>query len=73
MRNFTPFNEVQMSVCSSLFLDYCRLGGMPAVVQKFIVKGAFEGSLEVQRQLVADYKEDLRKYAEGIDQNRECV
>ena len=47
MRNLTPFNEVQMSVCSSLFLDYCILGGMPAVVREFIVKGTFEGSLEV--------------------------
>ncbi len=70
MRNLTPFNEVQMPVCSSLFLDYCILGGMPAVVREFIVKGTFEGSLEVQRQLIADYKEDIRKYAEGIDQAR---
>lgn len=70
MRNLTPFNEVQMSVCSSLFLDYCILGGMPAVVRGFIEKGTFEGSLEVQRQLIADYKEDIRKYAEGIDQTR---
>ena len=70
MRNLTPFNEVQMSVCSSLFLDYCILGGMPAVVREFIVKGTFEGSLEIQRQLIADYKEDIRKYAEGIDQTR---
>lgn len=70
MRNLMPFNEVQMSVCSSLFLDYCILGGMPAVVREFIAKGTFEGSLEVQRQLVADYKEDIRKYAEGIDQTR---
>lgn len=59
-----------MSVCSSLFLDYCILGGMPAVVREFIAKGTFEGSLEVQRQLIADYKEDIRKYAEGIDQTR---
>ena len=70
MRNLMPFNEVQMSVCSSLFLDYCILGGMPAVVREFIVKGTFEGSLEIQRQLIADYKEDIRKYAEGIDQTR---
>ena len=70
MRNLTPFNEVQMSVCSSLFLDYCILGGMPAVVREFIIKGTFEGSLEIQRQLIADYKEEIRKYAEGIDQTR---
>ena len=70
MRSLTPFNEVEMSVCSSLFLDYCILGGMPAVVREFIIKGTFEGSLALQRQLIADYKEDIRKYAEGIDQTR---
>lgn len=70
MNLLTPFNELEMSVYSSLFLDYCILGGMPAVVREYIVKGTFEGSLEVQRQLLADYKEDIRKYAEGMDQAR---
>lgn len=70
MQNLTLFNEVEMSICSSLFLDYCILGGMPAVVREFVEKSTFEGSLEVQRQLIADYKEDIRKYAEGVDQTR---
>lgn len=70
MRTLTPFNEVAMSVCGELFLDYCILGGMPAVVREFVVKNTFEGSLEVQRQLIADYKEDIRKYAGGMDQAR---
>ena len=70
MCELTPFNEVEISVCSAHFLDYCILGGMPAVVREFIAKGTFEGSLEVQRQLIADYKEDIRKYAEGVDQTR---
>ena len=70
MQNLTPFNDVEMSVCSELFLDYCILGGMPAVVREFISKGTFEGSLDIQRQLIADYREDIRKYAEGIDQTR---
>ena len=70
MQNLAPFNDVEMAVCSELFLDYCILGGMPAVVREFIEKGTFEGSLEVQRQLIADYKEDIRKYAEGMDQTR---
>ena len=65
-----PLGDVTMSVCSTLFLDYCILGGMPAVVREYIGKGTFEGSLETQRQLLADYKEDIRKYAEGMDQTR---
>ena len=39
-------------------------------MREFVEKGTFEGSLEVQRQLIADYKEDIRKYAEGMDQTR---
>ena len=70
MRTLTPFNELEMSVCSELFLNYCILGGMPAVVREFIEKGTFEGSLETQHQLIADYKEDIRKYAQGLDQAR---
>ena len=70
MHTLTPFNELEMSVCGELFLNYCILGGMPAVVREFIEKGTFEGSLETQRQLIADYKEDIRKYADGMDQTR---
>lgn len=70
MVNVQPFNAVEMNVYQGLFLDYAVLGGMPAVVRKFIEKKTFEGTLELQRQLVADYEEDIRKYAEGVDQTR---
>ena len=70
MREFRPFGETEMRVFRSLFLDYCVLGGMPAVVSEFIAKKTFEGSLDTQKQLIADYKEDIRKYAYGIDQTR---
>ncbi len=70
MRTCKPFGELEMDIYHALFLDYCILGGMPAVVREYIEKGTFEGSLETQRQLIADYKEDIRKYAEGLDQAR---
>ena len=70
MKTFTPFNELEMDLYHSMFLDYCILGGMPAVIRDYIEKGTFEGSLDTQRQLIADYKEDIRKYAEGVDQTR---
>lgn len=65
-----PFNETEWSVCNALFLDFCILGGMPAVVREYIERDSFEGSLAIQRQLLADYEEDVRKYAEGMDQTR---
>ena len=70
MINMTPFNDLEMDVYHTLFLDYAILGGMPAVVKDYIQKGTFEGSLDTQRQLINDYKEDIRKYAEGLDQTR---
>lgn len=70
MTSLTPFNDLEINVLNSLFLDFCILGGMPAVVRAYIEKGTFEDSLETQRQLIADYKEDIRKYAEGLDQAR---
>jgi predicted AAA+ superfamily ATPase len=63
-----PFNQAEMSVYQSLFLDYCVLGGMPAVVSRYIDTGLFTDSLSIQKQIMLDYEEDVRKYAEGLDQ-----
>lgn len=70
MKTEKAFNELEMKQYSNLFLDYCILGGMPAVVREYIKNDTFEGTLDIQRQLLNDYKEDIRKYAEGIDQTR---
>lgn len=70
MKELQPFNETELSVCNSLFLDFCILGGMPAVVREYIERDSFEGSLATQRQLLSDYEEDVRKYAQGMDQTR---
>lgn len=65
-----PFSEAEMSAFSARFLDYCILGGMPEVVRSYVESGTFEGTLALQRQLVLDYQEDIRKYVEGLDQTR---
>lgn len=70
METLKPFNQLEMNLYSGLFLDYCILGGMPAVVRQYIERGTFEGSLETQHQLLEDYREDIRKYADGMDQGR---
>ena len=70
MKTEKPFNEIEIKAYSALFLDYCILGGMPAVVREYITKGTFEGTLDIQRQLLNDYREDIRKYADGMDQTR---
>lgn len=63
-----PFGETQMNILKSLFMDYCILGGMPEVVRGYIESGTFSGSLATQEQIRLDYEEDVRKYAEGLNQ-----
>lgn len=70
MKSLIPFNELQMSIYHTLFTEYAILGGMPAVVKNYINNGTFEGSLDIQRQLISDYKEDIKKYALGLDKTR---
>ena len=70
MTEHKPFHEAELTLYGGLFLDFCILGGMPAVVREYIEKDSFEGSLAIQRQLLSDYEEDVRKYADGMDQTR---
>ncbi len=56
-----PFTNVQHKALMDVFLDYCALGGMPDVVRSYIDRNTFEGSLQTQRQLVLDYREDIQK------------
>ena len=70
MISLTPFSETELSVYKSLFLDYCVLGGMPDVIKGYIKTGTFSQSLEIQGQIRLDYEEDVRKYAEGLDQEK---
>ena len=70
MTSQKSFSEVEMKVYSALFMDYCILGGMPAVVKQYIERGTFEGVLDIQQQLLKDYQEDIKKYADGVDKTR---
>ena len=65
-----PFSETELAVYKKLFLEYCVLGGMPAVVRIYIEKNVFTDTLNIQRQIQMDYEEDIRKYAEGLDQTK---
>lgn len=67
MLEVKPFTELEQNIFSNLFLEYCILGGMPAIIDNYIKKGTFEGSFELQHQLLTDYENDIVKYAEGLD------
>ena len=63
-------DEGLLARMDSLFMDYCTVGGMPEIVSGYFMRGTFEGVLTAQRQLLADYRADVRKYAVGVDQTR---
>ena len=43
----TPFSEMEMDVFHRLFLDFCILGGMPAVVRSYIQTNTFQVLLDI--------------------------
>lgn len=65
-----PFSPMEQETYRKLFLDFCVLGGMPAVVRQYISSNAFSDVPDIQRQIRLDYEEDVRKYAEGLDQTK---
>ena len=67
MLELKPLSNMQMDVLGGLFSDYMILGGMPEVVSRYIESGQFSGLLQLQRQLLQDYEEDITKYASGFD------
>lgn len=70
MRELTPLSKVEYDTFSEIFKEYLVLGGMPAVVSRFIENDNYSGTLKLQRQLLADYEEDITKYAQGLDKGK---
>lgn len=65
-----PLSALEMNTLDSLFREYMTIGGMPAVVSRFVASGNFGGTLAMQRQLLFDYEEDITKYALGLDKGK---
>jgi len=66
----TPFDALEEKILRGLFMDFCVIGGMPNAVASFVSTKTFEGILQIQRGILNDYRDDVRKYAEGLDQTR---
>lgn len=67
MVKLRPFSQLELDTLFGIFKDYMVLGGMPDVVRTYITNKNFSGTLNLQRQLLADYDEDITKYAVGLD------
>ena len=70
MKKTEPLSSVEMNVLGDAFREYMIIGGMPAIVSKFMANNNFEGTLQMQRQLLLDYEEDITKYAGGLDKGK---
>lgn len=70
MAEGTPFSQLVLDVMFENFGEYMVLGGMPAVVRSFVQKRNYSGTLNLQRQILADYEEDITKYAGGLDHGK---
>lgn len=66
----SPISVVTFEKLNKLFIDYVILGGMPEVVSKYIDSSSFSKTRELQKQILSAYREDIRKYADGVDQTR---
>ncbi len=65
-----PFDALTLDLMRRRFLDYCALGGMPEILRNYFQRGTFEGSSALQRELFRAYRDEVRKYADGVDQTR---
>lgn len=70
MLRIEPLSSLEDNVLSENFKEYLVLGGMPAIVNTFINNKQFSGTLQMQKQIIADYEEDITKYAGGLDKTK---
>lgn len=70
MKECKPLTTTQYDVMMKNFKDYMVLGGMPAIVARYINNKNFSGILGMQEQILKDYEEDIAKYASGLDKAR---
>lgn len=70
MLNLKPLSTIQYDVMMSNFKEYMIIGGMPAIVNQFVTQKNYSGTLELQKQILLDYEEDITKYANGLDQGK---
>lgn len=70
MMELKPLINIQYDVMLNNFREYMIVGGMPAIVKRFVVNKNYSGILDMQRQILLDYEEDITKYAGNLDKTK---
>lgn len=74
LTTFSPVPPPIHNRLRNLFLQYVAVGGMPAVVNEFVNSKQMNVVLQMQRDIVNGYRDDMIKYASKEDKSkiREC-
>ena len=74
LQNQTPVPDALHARMRELLLQYTVVGGMPDVVQTFVDSRRMEEVLQLQRDIVRSYEDDMVKYADKKDKAviKEC-
>ena len=74
LREERPVPDALHQRLRQLLLQYTVVGGMPDVVQTFVNTKRMDEVLQMQRDIVRSYEDDMVKYAERKDKSviREC-
>lgn len=74
LENETPVPEALHNRMHELLLQYTIVGGMPDVVQTFVDTKQTNLVLQLQRDIIHSYEDDMVKYAEKKDKStiKEC-
>lgn len=70
MLNVQPLTTLEYQILLENFREYMVLGGMPKVIFTFVTQKNYSGTLQLQKQLLLDYEEDITKYAGGLDKGK---
>lgn len=70
MINLKPLTNTQLTVMFENFKEYMVIGGMPEIVSSFVKNKNYSGILDMQKQILEDYREDITKYAKGLEQGK---
>ncbi|UTY40322.1 ATP-binding protein [Allocoprobacillus halotolerans] len=65
-----PLSQLEYDILLENFREYMVLGGMPRIVFTFVKQKNYSVTLQMQKQLLLDYEEDITKYAGGLDKGR---
>jgi predicted AAA+ superfamily ATPase len=65
LSSISPHTKLPESLhekCLDLYHDYCLVGGMPEVVQKWTDSKKLKSCIKIQQDLMATYRDDFHKY-----------